>query len=110
MTVPPSSVPKALASDAKFSVEKLLGGIMGFTLGWIALSSVPGDLKARLLGGALAGLLVSLVPRHLATRNGHPKLAAHAVFWTVVAGTILGLMLAAPVALIFVAFAMRRRA
>jgi hypothetical protein len=102
-------VPRAPA-DGKLSLGSSLGSLIGFAAGWMIMSAMPGKTKVQILGGGLAGLVVGLVPYYVAKRSGHPKLAANALGWTVLAGTIGGLLLAAPTAFAFVLLSMRRPA
>jgi len=96
------------AAHGKSTIGSLAGSVIGFAIGWFLMNSLPGKTKVQMLGGALAGLVVGLVPYHVAKRNGHPTLASHALIWTSIAGILFGLLLAAPVALVFVLLAMRQ--
>jgi ABC-type tungstate transport system substrate-binding protein len=103
-----SNVIVTRTTDGKPSLGSWLGSAIGFTVGWFLMNSLPGKTKVQMLGGALAGLVVGLVPYHVAKRNGRPTLASHALIWTSIAGILFGLLLAAPVALGFVLLAMRQ--
>ena len=96
------------ASGGKSLVGRWLPAIVGYAIGWFAIKALPTAMKAKVIGGCLAGLLVGLVPFYIAKRNGHDKLAGHALGWTIVAGAAFGILLAAPVATVFVIVALRR--
>jgi hypothetical protein len=95
---------------ARLSIGAWIAPLIGFAAGWLVMNAMPGKTKVQMLGGGLAGLVVGLVPYHVARRSGHPTLAANALAGTVLAGSAGGLLLAAPTALAFVLLAVRRTA
>ncbi len=96
--------------DEGLSLGSWIAPLIGFAVGWLVVNAMPGKTKVQILGGGLAGLVVGLVPYHVAKRSGHPTLAANALAGTVLAGTVGGLLLAAPTALAFVLLAVWRPA
>jgi hypothetical protein len=103
-------IPSGAAASSKWSIIAWLGSGAGFAAGWLLMHALPGKTKVQMIGGGLAGLVIGLVPYHVARRSGQPTLAANALMWTVLAGTIGGLLLAVPTALGFVVLAARRPA
>jgi hypothetical protein len=92
----------------RLSIGSWIAPLIGFAAGWLVVNAIPGKTKVQMLGGGLAGLVVGLVPYHVARRSGQPTLAANALGATVLAGSLGGLLLAAPTALGFVLLAVRR--
>ena len=63
---------------------------------------------ARLLGGAIMGVLVGLLPWFLGRGRDQDRLGKQGLMWSAVAGTAFGLLLAGPVALGFTTVILRR--
>ena len=57
--------------------------------------------SAGILGGALAGLVVGLMPYFIAKHKGHPRLGRIALRSCIISGLVLGILLALPVAIVF---------
>ena len=85
-----------------------VGSLLGFVLAVYAMRLVPVKTKAELLGGGAAGLLVGLVPFYVARQRGRHTLAPHALLWPALAGAAGGVLLATPVAFVFILLAMRQ--
>jgi len=81
---------------------------VGAVLGVLAVRMLPGTMAIRIAGGMFAGLLVGLIPFWIAKSRDDSKLAGTAMTWCVIAGAVLGILLAAPVALGFSVAAARR--
>ena len=91
------------------TVATWLGSLLGFVLAVYAMRLVPIKTKAELLGGGATGLLVGLVPFYVAQQRGRRTLAPHALLWPTIAGAAGGVLLATPVAFVFILLAMRER-
>ena len=89
---------------------KSVGSLLGFGLAVYATRFMPFKTNAELLGGGAAGLLVGLVPFHVARQRGRRTLAPHALLWPTLAGAAGGVLLATPVAFVFILLAMRQAA
>jgi hypothetical protein len=85
-----------------------VGSLLGFVLAVYAVRFVPVKTPAELFGGAGSGLLVGLVPVYVAWQRGRRTLAPHALLWPALAGAAGGLLLATPVAFVFILLAMLR--
>lgn len=97
-------------SNGWHSFAKSVGSLLGFVVAVYAMRFVPVTTKAELLGGGAAGLLVGLVPLYVAWQRGRRTLAPHALLWPALAGAAGGVLLAAPVAFLFILLAMRESA
>ena len=58
-------------------------------------------LIGAFIGGFIVGALCGLLPLYFGTRRGRPKLAIAAMVSCAAAGLVLGILLAAPTALVF---------
>ena len=76
--------------------------------GFFAVRLLPGALAVRIAGGIMAGALVGLVPFAVAKSRGDSRFGQMAMTWCIVSGALLGILLAAPVALGFTIAATRR--
>ncbi|HET7189325.1 MAG TPA: hypothetical protein VFI52_14340 [Gemmatimonadaceae bacterium] len=92
------------------TIAKSVGSLFGFALAVYAMRFVPVKTTAELLGGGAAGLLVGLVPLYVARQRGRRTLAPHALLWPTLAGAAGGVLLATPVAFVFILLAMREPA
>jgi hypothetical protein len=99
----PVVTPRSDAKPANW-VAPAIGAVLGF----LAVRMLPGTIGIRIAGGMFAGLLVGLIPFWIAKSRGDSKLAGTAMTWCVIAGAVLGILLAAPVALGFSVAAARR--
>lgn len=89
---------------------KSIGSLLGFVLAVYATRFVPVKTTADLLGGGAAGLLIGFVPFYVARQRGRRTLAPHALLWPALAGAAGGVLLATPVAFVFILLAMRQTA
>jgi len=85
-----------------------VGSLLGFVLAVFAMRYVPVKTTAELLGGGAAGMLVGLVSFYAARQRGRRTLAPHALLWPALAGAAGGVLLATPVAFVFILLAMRQ--
>ena len=97
-----------VVSNGWQSLIRSVGSLLGFVLAVYAMRFVPVKTKAELLGGGSAGLLVGLVPFYVACQRGRRTLAPHTLLWPALAGAAGGVLLAAPVAFLFILLAMRQ--
>jgi hypothetical protein len=95
---PPS--PQAAAPSARAFVLKIAGGVIGGIIGYTAVKLLPHDVGIRIFVGGAIGLLIGLIPFFIG-KNRHPRLARISLLSCLVAGMILGLLLAVPVAVVF---------
>ena len=87
---------------------KSVGSLFGFVLALYAVRFVPVKTTAELVGGGAAGLLIGLVPFYVARQRAHRTLAPHALLWPTLAAAAGGVLLATPVAFVFILLAMRQ--
>jgi hypothetical protein len=99
-SVDPASPPKAKAPTARGAALKIAAGIVGALIGYTAVKLLSHDLGLRIFVGGSVGLLIGLVP-FLIGRKKHPHLARISLGCCLVAGMILGLTLALPLAAVF---------
>jgi hypothetical protein len=85
-----------------------IAGVVGAIAGFAAVRFLPG-VTVRVMGGIVAGALVGLIPFFVARRRGDLVFAQWAMAWSVVAGAIFGILLAAPVAFGLTILAATRR-
>ncbi len=90
------------------TLAKSVGSLLGFVLAVYVLRFVPVKTTAELLGGGATGLLVGLVSFYAARQRGRRTLAPHALLWPTIAGAAGGVLLATPVAFVFILLAMRQ--
>jgi hypothetical protein len=76
--------------------------------GFFAVRLLPAELGVRIVGGMIAGTLVGLIPFAVAKSRGDTRFGQTAIGWSVLAGAVLGIVLAAPVALGFTIAAAKR--
>jgi len=109
-TLPTAKRPAAPAKQKNnsTSIVSILATAGGAALGAALVRGLPPTAAARLLGGAIMGLLVGLLPWLLGKRKGQERLGKQGLGWCAVAGTAFGLLLAGPVALGFTAVILRR--
>lgn len=102
---PAPVVPTKTASTPNKWIAFAVGGVAGF----VAVGG-GGTLAARIAGGMVAGLLVGLIPLAVARSRGDARFADTAMTWCMISGAVLGILLAAPVAIAFtIAAATRSR-
>jgi hypothetical protein len=102
------AVPYVAPETSSKPKTNLVALVVGAILGFLAVRMLPGTLGIRIAGGMFAGLLVGAIPFWIAKSRGDMKLAQNALTWCVIAGAVLGILLAAPVALGFSIAAARR--
>lgn len=102
---PPAAPAK---SETASPVRMVLLTAIGAGLGVAISRSLPLAISVRLLGGAVMGTLVGLLPYFLAKRRGLDPLGKRALGWSALAGTAFGFLLAGPVALGFTLAILRR--
>ncbi|MGQ0639869.1 MAG: hypothetical protein ACT4P6_03715 [Gemmatimonadaceae bacterium] len=68
-----------------------------------------GTTAVRIFGGMLAGMLVGLLPYFIAKSRENPRLGRTAMLSCTIAGALMGILLAAPVAIGFAVWAWPRR-
>lgn len=90
------------------SLPGLLANVAGALIGFYVWRAMGPTIGPRLLGGAIVGLIVGLLPYWLARRGGDAALARRSLGWTCVAGAVLGIIAALPMALVWSVIAMRR--
>ena len=95
-------------SSGWLTFAKSVGSLLGFVLAVYAMRFMPVKTTAELVGGGAAGLLVGLVPFYVARQRGRRTLAPHALLWPTLAGAAGGVLLATPVAFVFILLAMRQ--
>jgi hypothetical protein len=86
----------------------IAAGIVGAIIGYAAVKLLPHDLGIKIFAGGATGLLVGLIP-FLIGRKKHPRLARISLGCCLVAGMILGLLLALPVAVVFACIILARK-
>lgn len=72
---------------------------LGLVLGTVAFRALPGDLGVRMTFGAIAGLLLGLVPYFLG-RKRNAALARASIWICTGCGALGGMIIAAPAALV----------
>lgn len=92
--------PPAATPSIRAAVLKIAGGIIGGIIGYTAVRLLPHDVGIRIFAGGAAGLLVGLMPFFIGEKR-HPRLARISLWSCLIAGMILGLLLAVPVAVVF---------
>jgi hypothetical protein len=104
---PAPVVPTQTGSTPNKWIAFAIGGVIGF----FAIGPLGGGmLAARIVGGMLAGMLVGLIPLAVAKSRGDSRFADTAMTWCIISGAVLGILLAAPVAIAFtIAAATRQR-
>ena len=83
--------------------------VVGALAGYLAMNALSPAAKGRVIGGAIAGTIIGLLPFFVGRHVKQPKLAARALTCCCVAGIALGMVLAGPVALIFTLVLVSRR-
>jgi hypothetical protein len=96
-TSPPAASEKT--SQTKKTVSTV-ASIIGALIGFFAVKMLPPRRVGMLFGAGVVGVLCGLIP-YFTGRHKNPKLAKIGLYSTVVAGLILGIVLALPVAIIF---------
>ena len=94
---PEATPPRAPAPAIRGAILMIASGLIGAVIGYTAVKLLPHDLGVRILAGAATGLLVGLIPFFIGRRR-HLLLARLSLALCVVAGAVLGLLLALPVA------------
>ena len=103
-----SSAASSGPQQKQMSLPGVLAGVAGALVGFYISRSMGPTIGPRLLGGAMMGLLVGMLPYTLAKRADDPALARRSLIWTCLAGAVLGIIAALPVALVWSFVVMRR--
>ena len=96
----PAPSPPPATLSTRGTVFRIAGGVIGGIIGYTAVKLLPHDVGIHIFAGAAAGLLVGLIPFFIGKKR-HPRLARISLWSCLIAGMILGLLLAVPVAVVF---------
>lgn len=96
-----------METSTKSQVTAALPAVIGGALGAALVSGLGPDFAGGLLFGGVAGGIVGLLP-YFVGRQKDRDLAVKAVWWCVGSGMVLGLLLAAPVAIVFTVVLVRK--
>ena len=85
-----------------------MGSMLAFAVGYFIVKAVPMNVTVMLLAGLAAGFTVGLIPFFVARARRQKGLAGWALGLCSLAGVIMGLLLAGPLALVFTVVALTR--
>jgi predicted lipid-binding transport protein (Tim44 family) len=107
----PAITKRSSGPTPKHAVNPLgtVAAVVGALAGYLAMNSLSPAAKGRVIGGAIAGTIIGLLPFFVGRHMKQPKLATQALTCCCVAGVALGMVLAGPVALIFTLVLVSRR-
>jgi hypothetical protein len=100
---PAPAVPTQSESTSKLWVAAIAGGVAGL----VAVGG--GKLGVRIAGGMIAGAFVGLIPLTVARSRGDTRFADTAMTCCMISGGVLGILLAAPVAIVLTIVAATRK-
>jgi ABC-type phosphate transport system permease subunit len=101
MTEPEQSPQQPSLKKSQSKALVIAAQIVGAVIGYVVVRALPFEMTLHLLGGAVAGTLIGLIPFFIAKKRDRKKLGQIALISCTVSGLALGLLLALPVAVIF---------
>jgi hypothetical protein len=97
------------AQKKKSQLLGVVAAVVGGAIGAAAVRGLEPQTAGMLFGGAVAGALCGLLPYFIGKKKSQEKLGSIALLACIVAGVALGLILAIPTAVVFVAVILTRR-